>query len=239
MQKKLLLSLILIPISCGIAAADTSTIVKAERFYKQHEWASAAAMYYLLIDGNPENAGYYGRAIVSDGMRGDTAAQMRTMRLALDHHLTFDTLFSHVETESMQLGEADVYERFLLLLKEREPWMTRAVDARLMSYYAFRRNPEASVRYAETMLSGMPDDENALYILAQGYLGEGDLTEAMKVYKRIISINPRSYTALLYLGNAAADAGEKSKALEYLNKAKEIKPTPYVTALIERLSYTE
>lgn len=239
MLKNLLLGSTLILIGCGIAAADTSTIVKAERFYKQYEWASAAAMYYLLIDGNPENAGYYGRAIVSDGMRGDTAAQMQTMRLALDHHLTFDTLFSHVETESMQLGEADVYERFLLLLKEREPWMTRAVDARLMSYYAFRRNPGASVRYAETMLSGMPDDENALYILAQGYLGEGDLTEAMKVYERIISINPRSYTALLYLGNAAADAGDTSKALHYLCKAEELKSTPYLSALIRRLKSCE
>lgn len=218
-----------------MAAAETSTTIKAERFYKQHEWASASAMYYLLIDEHPENASYYGRAIVSDGMRKDTAAQMQTMRLALDHHLTFDTLFSQVESESMQLGEACVYERFLLLLKEREPWMTRAVDARLMNYYAFRHYPEASVRYAETILSGMPDDEQALYILAQGYLGEGDMAEAMTVYERIIRINPRSYTALLYLGNAAADAGDNSKALEHLKKAEQIKSTPYVTALIKRL----
>ncbi len=217
------------------ARKPASTLTKAERFYDQQEWASASAMYSLLIDEHPDSANYYARAIIADGMRGDTAAQTRLMHQALAHRIVVDALFNRIESECLQIGNAYIYEQFLTALKNDEPWMARAIDARLMRFYAFRRYPRESVRYADIILSGLPDNIPALYILAQGYLGQADYDRATDVYRRILSIDPNAVEALLYLGNSAADEGNTTVALDYLRRAEELKPTPYLSAQIKRL----
>ena len=57
---------------------------KARRFFAHGEWASASAIYDLMLEERPEVPTTYGEAIVSNAMRGDTAAQMRLMSVALD-----------------------------------------------------------------------------------------------------------------------------------------------------------
>lgn len=192
-------------------------------------------MYSLLIDEHPDSAGYYARAIIADGMRGDTTAQTSLMHQALAHRIIVDSLFNRIETECLQIGNADIYEQFLSSLKNNEPWMARAIDARLMRFYAFRRYPRESVHYADIILSGLPDNIPALYILAQGYLGQADYNRAEATYRRILAIDPNAVEALLYLGNAAAYDGNKSAALDYLRRAESLKPTPYLSAQIKRL----
>lgn len=91
------------------------------------------------------------------------------------------------------------------------------------------------MRYADIILSGLPDNIPALYILAQGYLGQADYDRATDVYRRILSIDPNAVEALLYLGNSAADEGNTTVALDYLRRAEELKPTPYLSAQIKRL----
>lgn len=80
---KTALTAIIITAAVAANAATPSLLTKAERFYSQEDWASAAAMYSLLIDENPDSTGYYARAITAQGMRNDTTAQMQLMRMAL------------------------------------------------------------------------------------------------------------------------------------------------------------
>lgn len=219
-----------------IAAADYNTTAeKARRFYADGEWASASAMYSLLIDERPDNPELYAHAIVADGMRGDSLAQITLMRNAMAHHVVFDSVFSAVERCSFAQGKAHIYERFLINLRQAESWLQRAVDSRLLKFYAFRRNPAETERYARIMLSGLPDNEDYLYTLAAAFVTAGEMKKAEEIYSRIVEINPRAYMALLYLGNYAADTGDKASATEYLSCAAAIKATPYVDALLARL----
>ncbi len=232
-----LLLLIAMPAMMAASAADYSTIAeKATRFYADGDWAGASAMYSLLIDERPDDPGLYAHAIVADGMRGDSLAQMALMRGAIAHHVPFDSVFSAVETCSFAQGRADIYEGFLLSLRRAEPWLQRTVDARLLRYYAFRRYPAETERYAGIMLRGLPDNEDYLYLLAGAYVTAGDMAKAEEVYKRIVSLNPRAYVALLYLGNRAADTGDTVAAIDYLRRASAIKATPYVVRRLAALS---
>lgn len=229
--------LIALPAFLAASAADYSTNAeKARRFYADADWAGASAMYSLLIDERPDDAELYAHAIVADGMRGDSLAQMTLMRGAIAHHVPFDSVFSAVESCSFAQGRADIYEKFLLTLRRSEPWLQRAVDSRLLQYYALRRYPAETERYAGIMLRGLPDNEDYLYLLAGAYVTAGEMDKADEVYRRIVSLNPRAYVALLYLGNRAADTGHKTAAIDYLRQAAAIKATPYVDARLAALS---
>ncbi len=229
-----------------VAAATTSyneLKTKAERFFEQREWASAAAMYDLMLDREPKVTATYGHAIVVAGMRSDSENQLRLMREATLNYVPFDSLFNSVEQVSFSLGKTHLYEDFLLMVKGEDSWMTRTVDQRLMAYYSFRRNPERTVEYAKIMLKGMPDDVGYLASLAQGQAGLGHWEEALATWKRILEIDPVNYDALLEVGNynymqweRNAGCGEcRAEALNAFDQAQQLHPTPYVAQMMERL----
>lgn len=209
-----------------------SPAVKAERFYAQGEWASASAMYGLLLDSIHSQPRLWARAIVADGMRSDTAAQVALTRRALSARVAVDSLFGAVERESLAIGQADIYERYLEMLKRDEPWLARAVDGRLLRYFAFRRNPQATIAAARTMLAGRPDYEPYLMLLARAQLDAGLTSEAEATWRRVVSLNPRQRTALLYLAAAALQQGDKAKARPLLEEAQRLQATPTVAALL-------
>lgn len=219
---------------------------KAERFFDQREWASASAMYYLMLDQEPKIAETYGHAIVAAGMRDDRQDQLRLMREATLAYVPFDSVFNEVERVSFSLGKTDLYEDFLLMVKAQDPWMTRTVDQRLMAYYSFRRNPQRTVEYAQIMLQGMPDDVGYLASLAQGQAGLGRWDEALATWKRILEIDPVNYDALLEIGNYNYMQWERDKrcgecraeALSHLDRAQQLHATPYVARMMLSLEAT-
>lgn len=171
-------------------ADDNAIRQKAERHYSAGEWVNAAAMYGLLIDARPQNTGFYARAITSSAMRDSLrprieAEQMTLLHRALGARVPVDSLIAAVGRESIALGHAQIYERFLKTAAACEPWMSRIVDAALLRYYIFRRNPVATEKYARAMLTGQPDNSMWLSALADGQLGEGDLRGAAHTWMEI------------------------------------------------------
>ncbi len=241
--------MILAMVMAGVAWAAAATTsynelkIKAERFFEQREWASASAMYDLMLDREPKVAETYGHAIVAAGMRDDSQDQLRLMREATLAYVSFDSVFNEVERVSFSLGKTDLYEDFLLMVKAKDPWMTRTIDQRLMAYYSFRRNPERTVEYARIMLEGMPDDVGYLASLAQGQAGLGHWNDALATWKRILEIDPVNYDALLEIGNynymqweQDPGCGEcRAEALNAFDQAQQIQATPYVAQMMERL----
>lgn len=212
-----------------------SISAKADRFYAHKEWHSASAMYELMLDERPTVASTYAYALTAAGAVGDTVAQSRITRLALQHRVPVDSVFKGVGKASVALGEPQIYVRYVNSVAASEPWLRRAADASLMRYYAWRRNGPETVKYASRMLDGLPDDVAFLQCLAQGRLDSGDLAGAEDTYSRILEIDPGDYDALLYLGNAALQRGDKKAGAEYLRRAYSVKPTPYVESLLVRL----
>ena len=126
---------------------------------------------------------------------------------------------------SFSLGETSQYEKFLLLLKERQRWLGRSIDKQLLQYYLFRRNAQEIEKYSRIMLSGAPDNADFMLALAQGRLLNGDYEGAMATYRDVLALYPDNYTALLYLGNYCRDNGKDADALHYLRRAQALKPT--------------
>jgi tetratricopeptide (TPR) repeat protein len=219
---------------------------KAERFFNYKEWASAAAIYDLMLAERPEVAETYGKAIVSNAMRGDTIAQMDLMHRALDNHIAFDSVFSQVKQWSFRVGKAKLYENFLKETREAYPWMRRAIDSTLLKYYTSRGNGAEMVTYSAQMLEGAPDSVAFLLTMAQGYMLTGDDAQGLDTYRRVLEVDVDNYDALVALGNwyAAKVAGSESAgetdaltlALDYLNRANESCPTPFVAARIAALT---
>ncbi len=236
--------LIYVSVALFVAASDFQALkLKADRFFNDREWASASAMYSLMLDERPADRSLYGRAIVASEARNDSASVVALMNKAIKYGVPFDSVFDGVRRESFSIGKANLFEQFLLQVKANHGWMSRSVDNSLMNYYAFRHNGPMMVRYSSIMLEGLPDNTAFMKILAQGYLLEGKNDDAIAVYRRILDISGNDYDALLYLGNyynilSAENRSNdeyRANALAYLGKAYELKPTPYVKQLLDKL----
>lgn len=245
MIKRLFILAAVAALALPLSATDyRSLTLKADRFFEQKEWASASAMFELMLDSRPGTPKVYGRAIVAAAMVGDTVAEMALVNRSIVNYVPFDSTFAEVRAASFELGRTRLYEDFLLRVRESEPWLSRTIDAYLMKYYAFRRNPAMMVAYSEEMLRGMPDDLGFMSTLAQGLMLEGRYAEAMTVYGRMLAIDPAAYDALLEIGNYnymlwmadRSDTAARHKAVEALGKAQSLRATPYVASLLSALN---
>ena len=209
---------------------------KAERFFDHQEWASASAMFDLMLEEHPDTPRTYGQAIVANGMLGETTGQNRLMTMALDNHIPFDSVFSNVKEWSFHIGQPTLFENFLKDTRTAHPWMRRTIDGQLLKYYSFRRNGAEMIAYSNIMLAGAPDNIGFLTQLGEGYMLTGATAQGIDIYKKILSLHPDNYNALIVLGNWYAQHPEsRDKALPYLQRADSLRPTPYVTALINKL----
>lgn len=212
-----------------------ATAIKAQRFFKYREWPNAAAMYELMLEEQPKNCDTYAHAIVVAGMRSMPDYEIALAEKAQANLVPVDSLLHGVQRVSFSLGETSQYEKFLLLLKERQPWLGRSIDKQLLRYYLFRRNGPGIEKYSRIMLSGAPGNPDFMLALAQGQLLNGHYDSAMATYKELIGVHPDNYTALLYLGNYYKEKGDSPAALEYLRRAQAVKATPYVAEAITGL----
>jgi tetratricopeptide (TPR) repeat protein len=221
----------------AIAATPYATLRdKANRAFKHEEWASASALFDLMLDQCPDSAQTYGKAIVANAKVPNEEAQARLLAMALDNHIPFDSVFSGVKTWSYNTCSPEIYENFLKNSRDSYPWMARTLNGNLLKFYTLHRNGEQMVAYSKIMLNGAPDNIDFLTTMARGYLLIGDTTDAIHTYEQILAINPNHYDTLLWLGNwYAGQPTAANQALTYLNRANAIKSTPYVTTLITQL----
>ena len=201
---------------------------RASRFFANKEWASASAVYTYMLDLRPADASIYGRAIVSAAEMADTTATMQLLNRAMKAAVPLDSVLSAVQDVSFEVGNGNFYERFLLRAAHTYPWMSRPIDSYLLRYYTFRRNGPRMVEYAQKMLRGVPYDTTFLSILADGYMTDGDLTQAARTWERILVLDPDNYSALLCLANYHNLSGRPDLADPYFRRAAAIRPTPYV-----------
>lgn len=219
------------------SGADYQTTArKARRFFDDREWASAQALYGLILDERPDADSAYVRSIVASSMLHHDDHASRLLAEAMNAGMSFSRLMTGVKEVSFAIGEPSVYEDFLERSQIDCPWLARAIDDELLHYYLFRDDGPQIVVYANKMLAGLPDSVKYLSALARGYARSGDFGRATATWERILEIDPRNYDALLCLGNYFSIAGRDAEALGYLRRAEEIRSTPYVSAQIERLS---
>lgn len=231
-----LLALLLTMLPVWSETTYSTLSAKAARFFALGEWASASAMYTLMLDQRTDDASVFGHAIVAAGMNDDTKRQIDLINQALNVHQPIDSVLLATQRASLSAEQTSLYERFLFSIKEHEPWLNRVADSYLLNYYLFRDNGPGIVAMSETMLAGLPDNERFLYTLAHGKLLCGDITSAIDTYKHIVELNPEAYDALLYLGNYyAGQPGKETEALSYLSRAQQIRHTPHVESLISKL----
>lgn len=214
---------------------------RASQFYQRHEWPSALAAYETMFHENPGVAENYIRATVAALMQNNKERAMKIGSIALDHHISIDSLFTGVRNQTITLEQNSMYEAYLIEMKREHSWLSRSVDQYLLSYYVFRDNPAMIVKTANELLKHSPDNIVFLEALAQGYLKGGDISGSMKVYENILEKDSENLTALLYLANYYYDgwnSGEKSmygKAVDYVKRASQIELTPRLSTMLKTL----
>ena len=228
--------LIFIILSCSLAAFAGQRYEqlsqRAARSFEWKEWSSAAALYELMLQQQPDSLATYSYAIVANQMIPDTAATIDLLERAMSHGIGLEDVLEAVRVTDFSIGQGDLYGRYLLLLSEGLPWMKRGLDHQLLKYYTFRHDGPMIVKYAGDMLTGLPNSTEYLSYLAKGYLLCNDDARAVEIWKKILEIDPHHYTTLLELGNYYQLKGNRSEALPYLELAQSIHPTPYVARSI-------
>lgn len=230
----------------SIAAAKTDSIAaakadaeynriaaKAARFFDNSEWLNANAMYMLMLDERPLDVKTYSHAIVANIMSGDTVSMGNLLELSMRNNVPFDSLLYSVQHVSMQVGSSDLYEKVLLTSRDRFSWLSRGINAYLLKYYDFRNNGPEIIRYAKIMLAGMPDDVTFQRQLARGYMLDNQPDNALSVWLNVLQHNPEHYDTLLDVGMYYEETARHNKAVDYLQRAYDIRPTPYVQELLQ------
>ncbi|MDE5568589.1 MAG: hypothetical protein K2K00_03460 [Muribaculaceae bacterium] len=240
-MKKILATITGICISlAAMATSDyATTAAKAQRFFDAREWASAQALYGLMLDQKPDADSVYVRAIVASSMLGHKQTASHFLTDAMKAGVSFSRLMGGVKTVAFEVGAPSVYEDFLLRSQKDCPWLKRAIDDELLNYYMFRNNGALTVEYAQKMLSGLPDSIEYLSDLAEGYIALGDGDKAADTWKRILSLDPDNYQTLLKLGNYCDVTGDWLGATDYLQRAAQIRLTPYVAKRLAMLDTVE
>jgi len=244
-MRKIVIFIVLLVTALRVFATEYEALsVKAGRFYAYREWASALAMYQLMLDQRPDVADTYCHAIVASSMEGMTDESVRLLSQSMNAHVPLDSIYDGVQRLAFELGNALLYENFLESVGERYPWMRRNIDGRMLDYYVWRRDGRGMVEYAGRMLEGMPDNIRFLTVLADGYFALGRNRDAVDTYSKIIALDPDNYHALLVLGNYYDNVGRQDRfneearllAVMYLTRADALKSTPYVTSRISSTS---
>ena len=230
----------------AVAASDYDAMrLKAERFFGYQEWGSALAMYEVMLDMRPKDIPTYYLAIFAGGMLGNENQQMNFFERTQKQGIALDSIFSGVRRVSFGNGEGDEYEKFLKLVRERQPWLSRGIDVYLLDYYSFRNDAERMIELAERLLVDTPDNMEYVRILAKAYMMASREAEGVECYKHILKAVPDDYDALLCLGvyyhNAirsesplsAQDCAALAEA--YLAEAYRLRPTPYLASLLASL----
>lgn len=223
-----LLAVILVFTALICCAGDVVRL--AERAYSSGEWARAQALYMLATDAPHPDAVPYGRAIVAALMNGDTTATSLMLEKALKSGIPFDSVLEVIEQSSMSLGKGGMYVGELHRIAAELPYLRRPVDARLLSYYTFRSDPDNIIRYSQALLRGMPDAPEWLNSLAYGYMLAGDNDSAAATWRRVLEVDPDNYDALLNLGNMLL-ATDRQAAMPLLKRACDLRPTDYLRRL--------
>lgn len=208
---------------------------KAERFFKYKEWASANAMYILMLEQKPECVSTYAKSIVVNIMAGDTVQALNLIPRAMKNNIHFDTLMKDVRNISFSIGRGELYEHFLIDIKDTYPWLTRVADNYLMKYYAFRQNGPELIRYAEMMLNGLPDNLNFLRMLAHGQMLIGQSDAALETWLRIYSLYPENYDTVLDIANYYDTISDIPEALKWMRRANNMHASPYIRSRIAAL----
>lgn len=224
---------------------------KAERFVQFQEWNSANAMYLLMINKKPDEIKTYAHAIVTAGLLNDIKMQMSLQEDTQKRGMPLDSVFNEVYNFSFEIGESKQYESFLKLVKTNQPWMSRHINMRLLKYYDFRNDAMNMVTISNELLSVTPDDINCLSIAARGYFLLGDYEKGVITYGQILNLDTDNYDALLALGNyydvmwkmsegtRSQMTSTKIKAIEYLQKAYTLHPTPFIRLKLAELQSQE
>lgn len=217
------------------STGNNSLAERAERSYQWREWSSAAAMYELLLDENPDSANYYVKAIVANQMLDNKNAQTDLVTRAMAHGIGLTDILHSVQSADYIVSDGDQYAALLENLKQSMPWMARAFDDEILRFYVFRQNGPMMVKYADMMLAGLPESLEYLEIKAQGYILQNDIQAAVPVWEKIVELHPdKCRTALLYLAFVAEKAGDTAKADELFERARALNATPYVEQQLKK-----
>lgn len=213
--------------------------IKAERFYSYGEWESASAAYELMLMQKFDDVDAYSRAITVNGVLGRSDNQVAIVEQSQKNGISMMDIFGKVKELSYALGKPKIYEGFLLMVKDRQPWMRRSINVMLAEYYSQRNNAPKMVAYADTLLMTRSDDLFALRIKSRGQMLRDDYASLVKTNDKIIALAPSDFEAYLNNGmyffnmwKAAGIASDKRSAIRYLSEAYKLRSTPYLKDLL-------
>lgn len=104
----------------------------------------------------------------------------------------------------------------------------------------FMRNDIAeSIQSSEYSIAINPTDEEAILNKANGLFQLGNYEEALKYYRRYISLLPNDETGYMFIGITMANQNRLQEAIQYMQKAIDIagKDSPNIPEILKQMAY--
>ncbi len=219
----------------GAQLTPTSVLIqRAERAWDAEEWASAQALYSIVVERTPADVDASAHLVVACWMRSDSTAALTTVQNAMSHGMPLDSLLSDAGELCFSTHRANLYGEILDNLYRQMPYARRPVAMQLLNYWLRRRSGAEAVRYADYLLQAQPDDPLLLTLRCRALLLDGLVEEAVSTASHLLEIQPDNLDALILLGNYYAQH-DKARARELLRRAYSLRPTPYLEQKINEL----
>lgn len=174
---------------------------QADIHFRNSEWFQALRVYEKLLTITKNDPKLYVDAIVVSSYLKNQSNVLYFTGLAKANQVPMDTLFGRIQDTSRRMGKSMLYERYLNLVKNGYPELSRLINQRLMDYYSFRND---DIKLGE-LLTGMLVDEPENLTLrkthAEVLFNNGNERESVVAYQKILDQYPREVDALLFLGN--------------------------------------
>ncbi len=113
----------------AVTSRDYQTVAtKAARFFKYKDWSNAAAMYEIMLEDSAKVVDTYSHAIVTAAMRRLPDYEISLLERAQQQLIPVDSIYSGVRRVSFAMGQTSLYENFLMLVMDRQPWLKRSIE---------------------------------------------------------------------------------------------------------------
>jgi len=192
----------------------------AETLYSLKEYGKALDIIISLLKEEPANGRYYYLKGIIYREMGEPSLACDSFKEALHYSPEFseinklDTIIEKLETE---LDIRSLQERI-----EANPEDGGALSELGEIHLGMENYPLALECFQEAYR--LNQDSKNLFSLAEVFFYMEDIESALKIYEKVLEVDPSNYTVLTRMGELYRDGGDILKAMEKLNEAIRLNP---------------
>lgn len=203
MTKTFIIGILLFVSSLSFSVlGENKILIKAEEHFNKKEWKEASEIYNIVLNNEKGNIALYAPSIIAAGKCNNYNRIMSYISISENRGIPLDSVLTKTLNLALKTRSTDIYENTLLLIKNKQPWLKNYINNRLLEFFYNRKNNIKCIEIADAIIENNPKNITDIMVIKAKAMNDiGDINSAISVMEEVLSINPTSIEARLFLGN--------------------------------------